>query len=318
MDNVRIVVTGGLGSIGQNLIHALSTDKIEILVLDDSSSSDLNLAVKDTKVIYQHSDISNREKLATSIKQFQPHYVYHLAAHFANQNSVEFPFSDIQTNVIGTMNIFEALVGQSQLKKIVYASSSCVYGGENEVMSEGDYIYPYETPYAINKYTAELYARYYAHYHKVPAVSMRIFNTYGPGEMPGKYRNVIPNFIKLALFNEDITITGSGEETRDFTFVSDTVDLLIQLAQSSFKNGEVFNGGTGQEVEITKLANLIIELTNSKSKLIYKERRDWDLVRRRVANIDKAKSLLGYYPKISIDEGLKMTIPWYKGVLLKA
>jgi UDP-glucose 4-epimerase len=311
----KVLITGGLGSIGQNLIKTLSKVDNHILVIDNSSSADIRLALNGANIDYQYCDISNKEKVTNIIKNFKPVYVYHLAAHFANQNSVDFPFSDIQTNVIGSMNIFEALIGQTQLKKVIYASSSCVYGGESEVMSEDAYIYPHETPYAVNKYTAELYARYYSHYHRIPTVSIRIFNTYGPGELPGKYRNVIPNFIKLALNNEDIVITGSGKETRDFTYVDDTVNLMVLLAQSDYYHGEIFNGGTGVEVEIFYLANLIIELTKSKSKIVFKERRDWDLVMKRVANIDKAKLLLGYYPKVQIVDGLKATIPWYKEIL---
>jgi UDP-glucose 4-epimerase len=315
--NTKILVTGGLGSIGQNLIQILQKNGNEILIVDNVSSSPMNSMVNGNNVSFKHGDVSDRDKIFSIITDFKPHYVYHLAAHFANQNSVEFPYSDLQTNIVGTMNIFEALIGQTQLKKMIYASSSCVYGGELDVMSEEDYIYPYETPYAINKYAAELYAKYYAHHHKVPSVSIRIFNTYGPGELPGKYRNVIPNFIKLALFNEDIIITGSGKETRDFTYVNDTADLLILLADSEYRKGEVFNGGTGKEVEIVKLASLIIDLTNSKSKMVFRERRDWDLVSKRVANIEKSKSLLGYSPKTSIEEGLKVTIPWYKNLLLR-
>jgi len=144
------------------------------------------------------------------------------------------------------------------LKKFIYASSSCLYG-DSEIMSEKDYIYPHETPYAINKYTAELYVKYFAHLYKMPTISIRIFNTYGAYEMAGKYRNVIPNFINLALQNKDLIITGDGNESRDFTFVKDSAKLLILAAKSEQKSGEFFNAGRGILVKIKDLAKKIIK-----------------------------------------------------------
>jgi nucleoside-diphosphate-sugar epimerase len=189
------------------------------------------------------------DKLNFVINQHEFDYVFHLAAHFANQNSVDHPFSDIQTNIVGTVGLLEILKFHKSLRKFVYASSSCVYGTASQ-MNEDTFIYPSETPYSINKYTAELYTQYYAHLFHVPTVSIRIFNTYGPYELAGKYRNVIPNFIEKALNGEDLVITGTGRESRDFTFVDDLIDLMIAAALSPSKDGEIYNGGTGFRTEI--------------------------------------------------------------------
>lgn len=313
---MKIIVTGGLGSIGQNLIKSLlKKDTESILVIDDGSSGRINSMSQDSRVSFTHLDIYNKEKLDKLVKSYQPDYIYHLAAHFANQNSVDHPYSDINTNVIGTVNLLEAVKESKTFKKFVYASSSCVYGAGKEVMTETDHIYPHETPYAINKFAAELYVKYYAHYFGIPALSIRIFNTYGPGEFAGRYRNVIPNFIHAALHNQDLTITGNGQETRDFTFVSDTTDLMILAATSDEKDGGVYNGGSGREVKIADLANKIIKIANSNSKVLYKSRRDWDLVSKRCSNIEAAQDKLGYNPKVLIDEGLEQTIAWYKSQL---
>ena len=177
-------------------------------------------------------------------------------------------------------------------------------------MNEDSSVYPHETPYAINKYVGELYCKYYAEIHQVPVVCARIFNSYGPGEMPGRYRNVIPNFIKKALRGEDIFITGTGEETRDFTYVSDTVDLLIKLADSTFTKAEIFNGGTGTKTSIKYLTETIIRIIDSKSKIVYTTARPWDHVKNRCSDISKSKAKLGYSPKTNFEDGLLETVKW--------
>lgn len=309
---MKVVVTGGLGSIGQCLVSRLSAKEHRVLVLDDESSGIRSSLPKSSNVTFEHMDITNKEKFDRVVESFKPEYVFHLAAHFANQNSVEHPYSDLNVNVIGTINVLEASRKLSGLKKVVYASSSCVYGADDEVMCEDAKVYPHETPYAINKFAAELYVKYYAWYYGVPSISLRIFNTYGPGEMAGVYRNVIPKFIDAALKGETITITGTGKETRDFTYVTDTVALFLKAAFSSEAEGDVFNGGSGLEVTILELAQMIIRQSNSKSKLIFREKRDWDQVSRRCSNISHAVKRLGYCPNVSLAEGLKKTIEWYR------
>lgn len=312
-----VLVTGGAGAIGVNLVNKLLDENVsKIVVVDNFSSGNINFLPKSEKVEVCSIDIFRFDELRTVCKEYESDFVFHLAAHFANQNSVDHPFSDIQTNVIGTMNLLELSRESKNLKKFVYASSSCVYG-DSEIMREDDFIYPYETPYAINKYSAEMYVKYYAHNFKLPSISVRIFNTYGPYEVAGKYRNVIPKFIENAMLGKDIVITGGGNETRDFTYSSDTVELLLKAAISDVNNGDYFNGGTGKETKIVDLASMIIELTNSKSKIVFKPRREWDLVTKRVSDISKSKKVLGYNPVINLKDGLSKYINWYREYLNK-
>lgn len=315
LKNSVVLITGGAGAIGINLVeNLLSQDIKKIVILDNLSSGRLDFIPKNNKIKFYSIDIFRKDELESVFNKYSFDYIFHLAAHFANQNSVDHPLSDIQTNIIGTMNLLELSKSQKSLKKFIYASSSCVYG-DNEIMNENDYIYPYETPYAINKYTAEIYTKYYSHLFKVPTISIRIFNTYGPYETAGDYRNVIPKFIENALLNKDITITGDGTETRDFTYCSDTIELIIKAALSTKKDGSFFNAGTGKETQIIELAKLIIQISKSSSKIIYEPRREWDLVLKRVSNINKSKSELKYEPKTSLENGLNKYITWYKSYL---
>lgn len=312
LKNARVLVTGGAGFIGNNLVRKLLSENVsKILIMDNQSSGMSVFLPNDPRIVFVGMDIDKMDKLNFVINQHEFDYVFHLAAHFANQNSVDHPFSDIQTNIVGTVSLLEILKSHKSLKKFIYASSSCVYGTA-EQMDENTFIYPSETPYSINKYTAELYTQYYAHLFHVPTVSIRIFNTYGPYELAGKYRNVIPNFIEKALNNEDLVITGTGKETRDFTYVDDLIDLMISAALGPNKDGEIFNGGTGTKTEILKMSEIIKEATGSLSNIIFKPARAWDKVKDRVSDTSKSASELGYQPKVTIEEGLQKTIKWYK------
>jgi len=309
--NETVLITGGCGAIGINLLARLVESGCEELhVIDNLSSGNNKLS---PEVVFTNIDIGNREKIDNYFKNYQPSVIYHLAAHFANQNSVDHPISDTTSNVIGLINILESQLSNTNLKKFVFASSSCVYGNSS-FMSESDEVSPYDTPYAINKYAGELYCKYYSDVHGVPIVCGRIFNNFGPGELPGEYRNVVPNFIYHALNGDDIIITGTGDETRDFTYVDNNVDLLFRLADSDFNNAEVFNSGTGIGVSIRELAETIIEVTGSPSSIKFTDPRSWDHVKHRRANIEKSKSLLGYEPKNEFRQEIAKTVAWIRQI----
>ena len=304
------LITGGRGTIGSTVARmTLTADCGGVYLVDDLSAGAHN---EITGCEFVHCDIANAEKIFKVVRSIRPDVVIHLAAHFANQNSVEFPVSDASTNIVGTINLLESLRRIDGRPKVVYASSSCVYGNSPE-MQENSNLQHFDTPYAISKYTAELYHRFYAAHHKLAAVSVRIFNTYGPGEMPGRYRNVIPNFISKALRDEPIVITGSGEETRDFTYVDDTASLLLTAAFSRYCDGEVFNGGTGTETSISNLAELIIRLTGSKSRVEFVSRRNWDAIDRRFSDTTRTAGMLGFHPRTGLVSGLIKTIEWLRG-----
>ena len=307
----RILVTGGAGCIGSNLIRALlKAEPEKIIVIDDLSAGfEWNLP-KDDKVVFIRGSILNEEKMKRAFS-FKPHYVFHLAAHFANQNSVDHPETDLLVNGLGTLKTLQYahLVG---VERFVFASSGCsVYGSQAPLPLREDYVSLHlDTPYQINKLVGELYCNYFYDYYRLPVAIARYFNVYGPGEVPGKYRNVIPNFMWWAMHGQPLPITGTGEETRDFTFVDDIVDGTLRMGVVKEAIGEAINLASEKETRIIDLANWINEITGNKAGVVFKSRRDWDKVIRRRASIEKARKILGYKPKTDIRSGLRKTYNW--------
>jgi len=307
----RILITGGAGCIGSNLIRVLlGAEPERIVVIDDLSASyEWNLP-NDPKVFSLHGSILDEEKMKKAFS-FRPHYVFHLAAHFANQNSVDHPETDLMVNALGTLKALEYanLVG---VERFVFASSGCsVYGSSAPLPLKEDFVSLHlDTPYQINKLVGELYCNYFYDYYKLPVAVARYFNVYGPGEVPGKYRNVIPNFTWWAMYKEPLPIAGTGEETRDFTFVEDIVDGTLRMGGVKEAVGEAVNLASETETRVVDLANWINELAGNEAGIVFGPRRDWDKVVKRRASIEKASKILGYEPKVDIRTGLKRTYEW--------
>jgi nucleoside-diphosphate-sugar epimerase len=307
-----ILVTGGAGAIGSNLVKRLNELGPErIVIIDDLSSSyEWNLP-KGPRITFVRGSILDEEKLRWAFKE-RPEIVYHLAAHFANQNSVDNPETDLMVNGMGTLKVLEhsALVG---VERFIYASSGCgIYGSDSKIpFKEHDVSMKLYTPYQVTKMLGELYTNYFHNLYGLPIVNARFFNMYGPGEVPGRYRNVIPNFFYWAMNNQALPITGTGEETRDFTYVSDIVDGLLVMASCEEAVGEAINLGTGKEIRIRDLATWVNELTKNDAGTVFKERRNWDKKTRLLASIDKARKILGYEPKTEFKEGLKRVHQWF-------
>jgi nucleoside-diphosphate-sugar epimerase len=239
--------------------------------------------------------------------------VYHLAALFANQNSIDHPHRDLEVNGLGTLKLLE-LARDVGVDKFVFASSGCsVYGSKAPLPLTEDFVsLDLDTPYQITKLLGELYCNFFHHYYSVPVVRARFFNVYGPGEVPGQYRNVIPNFIYRAMRHEPLTVTGTGEETRDFTFVEDVVDGLLRLGARPEAVGEAVNLASGRETTVNYLAEYINGAIGNPAGVQYTSRRDWDQIVRRRASVDKARSLVGYEPKVAMSDGLDRTIAWFR------
>lgn len=309
MINKTILISGGFGAIGSNLTKKLSANNT-VIIIDNSSSGELeNLEINDKLIIYKN-DIRDMEILASIFKKYSVDFIYHLAANFANQNSVDNPLLDLDVNGKGTLLLLK-FAQEYGVKKFIYASTSGVYGSKIDVMRETTHG-ELETPYYIHKMLGEYYTEYYKNQFGLNIVNIRIFNSYGPGEKWGKYRNVIPNFFYKAINNQPLTITGTGEETRDFTFVDDIVEGFILAGKKDEANGEIINLGTGKETKIITLAKYINEITNNKAGIEFINRRDWDGVLKRKAVNEKAKKLLNWEPKIDLEDGLKIYYTWLK------
>ncbi|KAB2878338.1 NAD-dependent epimerase/dehydratase family protein [bacterium] len=307
----NILVTGGAGAIGSSMVNQLSEDSgNRITVLDNLSSGHVENIVMRPNVRFIQGSVESAEDLRQAISE-STDVVFHLAANFANQNSVDFPQRDLQVNGMGTLKILLRSV-ENKVKKFVYTSSSCVYGDRNEPLDEKCQEYSLDTPYAITKLLGERYVRFFNHHHGLNTVTLRYFNVFGPNEYPGKYRNVIANFLVKAMRNEDIIITGTGEETRDFNFVKDSVRATILAAETESASGKVINIASGRETKINDLVQLILRITDSKSKVVHHERRSWDSVTRRVASVDLAKKILGYQPEIELETGLREYYEWLR------
>jgi len=314
----NILVTGGAGAIGSNLIIALSQlvgDSGRIIVLDNLSS----IKVPDPwnvtplpNIMFVKGDVRSDIDLKRVFKE-DLEIVFHLAAFFANQNSVDYPEISAEIDIIGQIKLLE-YSRLAKLERFVYASSGCaIYGSYPQLPLKEDFISMHlTTPYQINKMTGEMYCNFYHHHYELPIVNCRFFNSYGPGEVPGQYRNVIPNFIYWAMKGNPLPITGTGEETRDFTYVLDLVQGLIKAGYYEKAIGENFNLAAGREISIKDMANLVIEATGSKAGIVFKQRRKWDTKPRLLASIDKAEKLIGYKPIVDFKEGFKDNIEWFK------
>jgi nucleoside-diphosphate-sugar epimerase len=306
------LITGGAGCIGSNLIRALiKANAKKILVLDDlSSAREWNLPSA-PNVSFLKGSILDEAALKKAFSE-KPDYVFHLAALFANQNSIDHPETDLQVNGLGTLQVLKHS-HLNQVEKFVFASSGCsVYGSQAPLPLKEDFVSLHlDTPYQITKLLGELYCNFFHNYYGLPLVIGRFFNVYGPGEIPGRYRNVIPNFTYWALHNQPLPITGTGEETRDFTFVEDIVEGFLRAGAVPEALGEAFNLASGKETKIIDLANMINQLTHNRAGVKFVEKRDWDKITKRRASIEKARRMLGYEPKTPVKEGLKRTLDWF-------
>ncbi len=310
----KVLIAGGAGAIGSNLTKKLCELGAFVIVLDNLSSGYTWNLPKETKnLLFVEGDATNEIDLKRVFNE-DPEIIFHLAAFFANQNSVDYPEKSLNTDGFGTLKLLEYTRISGKIKRFVYASSGCaIYGGEMPFPLKEDFITLHlSTPYQIGKMLGELYCNFFYHHYGIPVVKPRFFNSYGPGEVPGQYRNVIPNFIYWAMLGKPLPITGTGEETRDFAYVGDLVDGLLRSGYFENSIGEEYNLASSKETKIIDLANLVNEITGNKSGLHYLQRRKWDTKPRLLASIEKAKRVIEYEPKMDFKQGLQNTIDWFK------
>ena len=307
-----VLVTGGAGAIGSNVTRALAELGANVLVLDDLSSAARWNIPDLPNVLFVEGSVVDDDALKRVFFE-KPAVVFHMAAFFANQNSVDYPTRDLETNGLGTLKVLE-YAALSGADRFVYASSGASFYGDNPEypLREGAMSLHLSTPYQITKMAGELYANFFQQHHGLSIVKPRLFNSYGPGELPGQYRNVIPNFIYWAMQGQPLPVTGDGDETRDFTFVGDVVAGLLAVGAAGHVAGEEVNLASGVETKIVELANLINEATANKAGIQYVPKRQWDTRTRRVASIERARDLIDYRPKTDLEDGLSKTVAWFR------
>jgi UDP-glucose 4-epimerase len=310
MKNKKIVVTGGAGFIGSNLARYLSNQKNQVVILDNLSTGHLEniqdlIAVE--KVEFINGSITELNILQDVFKGFD--YVFHEAALPSVPRSIKEPLLTNQVNIDGTLNVLVA-AKETGVKKVIYASSSSVYGDtptlpKNESMTPNPL-----SPYAVSKLVGEYYCQVFTRVYGLPTITLRYFNVYGPHQDPAsEYAAVIPRFITRLLDHQNIIIFGDGQQTRDFTFVADVVRANILAAENRISG--VFNAAGGKRITLNDLAQMIMMLCKNTVDIVYEDVRPGD-IKHSLADISKANKGFDYLPKYDINEGLKETIKWFQ------
>ena len=294
---LRSVVTGGAGFIGSNLVDHLVEIGHEVIVLDNfASGKKANLShhkKKDVKI--KRIDISKSKNLEKYFNGVD--YVFHLAGLAEIIPSIKNPKKYFNVNVLGTLKVLDA-AKKARVKKLIYAASSSCYGSPKKFPTSEKEKIDIKHPYGLTKFLGEQLVIKYATKFKMPNISFRFFNVYGPRlNMSGQYSAVFGNFLRQKRSNKPLTIVGSGNQTRDFIHVEDLIDAFIKVIKSRLVN-KIYNLGSGKEVSINKIASLF----GGKKTFIPKRPRE---PKRSLANISKIKKDINWKPKVSIQEGIK-------------
>ena len=304
MKNKRVVITGGAGFIGSNLAYEMAANNVVIIVDDLSTGRMENVTglIDKENVTLIKSSILDRHLLEGALGGAD--YVFHLAAIPSVPRSLEDPLSTNEVNITGTLNVLIA-ARNKRIKKVVYASSSSVYG-DTPTLPKREGMPPNSlSPYALTKLVGEYYCRIFHKVYGLPTICLRYFNVYGPRQNPNsEYAAVIPSFISSVLQNERPIIYGDGNQTRDFTFVQDAVQANI-IAAESHATG-VFNIGSGGSIAINGLAKTITQILGADVKPIHEKPRVGD-IRDSLADITLARTI-GYEPRYNLEDGLRETI----------
>lgn len=308
MKNKKVVVTGGAGFIGSNIVQELAKEN-KVIVIDNLSTGNIgNIKeeINQRKVDFIEGSITNLKLLEKTFEDID--YVFHQAAVVSIPYSIDNPIETNNVNIGGTLNVLSA-ASKNNVKKVVFASSCAVYGNPTDLpIRETAQINPL-APYTISKIVGEYYCKIFTDLFNLPTVCLRYFNVYGPRQDPNSaYAAAIPKFIDLVLKNKQPTIFGDGTQTRDFIFVKDVTKANTIAAES--KRTGVFNIASGEKISINDLAKKIIEINNKELKPIYKEKRKGD-IKDSLADVSKASKELNFKADYKLGKGLKETIKWF-------
>ena len=310
----NILITGGAGFIGSNILEYLTNKSNSIRILDNLSTGNKknidNILDTYKNVEFMYGDISDLEVCRKAVKGMD--VICHQAALGSIPRSINDPISSHNSNVDGFLNILFA-ANENGIKRVVYASSSSVYGDHPDLPKKEENTGKVLSPYAATKFIDEIYADVFTKCYGMECIGLRYFNIFGPRQDPnGAYAAVIPKFIDLMKKGEQPTINGEGEFSRDFTYVDNAVqaNVLALTTTNSDCFGEVFNIGAGGQTSILELFSVIKEELKLNIEPIFGDKRDGDIPHSN-ADISKAKNMLGYDPKISFEDGIIKTIKYY-------
>ena len=300
---MNFLITGAAGFLGSALANRLAREGHQVRGLDDLSTGDPQALSPD--VLFTRGDVNDRPKLWTLLQDVD--CVYHLAARVLVAESVLYPREYNAVNVGGTVSLMEAMrdVG---VRRVVFVSSGAVYGDQGEQpLDEHSPPNPH-SPYAVSKLSAEYYVRTIGNLWAIETLSLRVFNAYGPGQnLPPSHPPVIPNFIRQAVRGGTLVVHSDGRQTRDYVFVDDVVNAMVAAATADEINRLVINVGSGVETSVRELANQVLDVTKGKAEIMFNPRNDPG-VSRMCADLSLARERLGYRSRISLTEGLRLTL----------
>ncbi|MBI3159789.1 MAG: NAD-dependent epimerase/dehydratase family protein [Chloroflexi bacterium] len=300
---MNFLITGAAGFLGSALANTLAREGHHVRGLDDFSSGDPQALVED--VHFTRGDVNDRPKLWTLLQDID--CVYHLAARVSVSESLLYPTQYNDVNVGGTVSLMEAMrdVG---VGRVVFISSGAVYGDQGEQPLREDNTPNPRSPYAVSKLAGEYYVRTIGALWGIEAVCLRVFNAYGPGQhLPASHPPVIPNFIRQAIRGGSLVVHGDGNQTRDFVYVKDVVRAMVAAATAPDLNQRVINVGSGQEVAVRTVAEMVLGLIGSQAEIIFAIRNDSG-VSRMCADTALARKRLSFEAQTSLEEGLRLTL----------
>ena len=297
---MRCLVTGGAGFIGAALTNRLVREGHQVRVLDDLSAGDPSGLHPDA--LFTRGDVRDRPKLWTLLQKAD--CVYHLAARVSTQESVLYPREYNDVNVGGTVCLAEA-IRDAGVRRVVFTSSATVYGSQpRQPVSETSWPDP-RIPYAVSKLAAELYLFALGELNGVETIVLRIFNAYGPGQrLPPAHAPVVPTFTKNVLTHASLVVHGDGSQTRDFVYVDDVVEALAAAGTAPGVDRSIINIGSGEETSVNELIAALGLVTQRQPEVIYNPQQSGGIARL-VADLTKARQLLGYQPRVPLKEGLQ-------------
>lgn len=304
---MKVLVTGGAGFIGSNIVRAIVSDGHEVVVLDNLQSGYYVNLEPFPDVQFIEGDIRDNITTATAVTGVD--VIFHLAASVGNTRSIEHPIEDSEINVMGTLYLLEA-ARKAGVRKIVYSSSAGIFGELKTLPIREDHPIDPDSPYGSSKLAGEKLCLAYAKLYDLEAVALRYFNVYGVNQRFDAYGNVIPIFAHRIFKRQPITIFGDGEQTRDFINVADVVQANYKAALAEGVSG-AFNLGSHTRITINELARMMVEIGGLDTPIEYGPERPGD-VRHSLADITAAQEALGFEPQVGLEEGLAEYLAWAK------